>query len=276
MDAVKRIVPKGVRQRMKSVLAYPDTIRLAADGRTFRAIRRLENSTTRWPATVETVPLRLKALEGGTLHVRPNTSDTSVLRDSFFDRSHMPPGELAGEPLGLILDLGAHIGSTMAHFAVEYPGAKVVGVELDPDNAAICRRNIAAYGSRCVLEEGAVWSDDGRISFESGGEDTVKGHAVEDGGGESAPAISIGTLIDRHANGAAAVDFVKMDIEGAERTVLRENTAWAPRVRSLKVEVHSPYTEDECLADLRELGFRAWVSEPGVWPSMPVISAVRD
>jgi len=51
------------------------------------------------------------------------------------------------------------------------------------------------------------------------------------------------------------VDFIKMDIEGAEREVLSKNTGWASAVRSIQVEVHDPYTVEQCERDLRELGF---------------------
>jgi hypothetical protein len=47
-----------------------------------------------------------------------------------------------------------------------------------------------------------------------------------------------------------------MDIEGAEREVLRANTGWASSVRRIGVEVHALYTVEEGLADLTALGFR--------------------
>jgi hypothetical protein len=47
-----------------------------------------------------------------------------------------------------------------------------------------------------------------------------------------------------------------MDIEGAERDVLRVNTGWAQEVRVILVEVHSPYTAEGCEDDLCRLGFR--------------------
>ena len=51
------------------------------------------------------------------------------------------------------------------------------------------------------------------------------------------------------------VDYVKMDVEGTERDVLREGGRWPGRVRSIKVEVHEPATVDEVAADLTRLGF---------------------
>ena len=53
------------------------------------------------------------------------------------------------------------------------------------------------------------------------------------------------------------VDYMKMDIEGAESEVLRQHTEWADRVDSIKVDVHPPYSVEDCLRDLRALGFEA-------------------
>ena len=49
--------------------------------------------------------------------------------------------------------------------------------------------------------------------------------------------------------------LVKMDIEGAERDVLRQNTEWAALVRTILVEIHEPYDVSSCCTDLARLGF---------------------
>jgi hypothetical protein len=48
-----------------------------------------------------------------------------------------------------------------------------------------------------------------------------------------------------------------MDIEGAERDVLTQNTEWAAQVGCIKVEVHGDYAPEECMSDLERLGFEA-------------------
>jgi hypothetical protein len=70
---------------------------------------------------------------------------------------------------------------------------------------------------------------------------------------DTVPAVSLNTLLDD------PVDYLKVDIEGAEREVLRQNTGWAERVRCIKVEVHAPYTAEECAHDLTQLGFLATI-----------------
>jgi hypothetical protein len=122
-----------------------------------------------------------------------------------------------------------------------------------------------------------VWLDDGTVEYgyHQGDEFrfTVEAeHAPTGSETRTAPAISLNALLALDANGGC-VDYVKMDIEGAERFVLRHNTEWAARVRSIKVEVHPPYSVEECLADLRRLGFDA--ADVAVSNGRPQVVGVR-
>jgi hypothetical protein len=49
----------------------------------------------------------------------------------------------------------------MADFAVRYPGARVVGVELDDVNARLARRNVGPRVDRCLVVNAAAWPADG-------------------------------------------------------------------------------------------------------------------
>ena len=88
------------------------------------------------------------------------------------------------------------------------------------------------------------------------------GYAVVDGGSTKVPAVTVDSLIEEL--GVDEVDYVKMDIEGAEKEVLANAGSWLPRVRSIKVEVHPEkastlYTLSNCMDDLERHGFRCSV-----------------
>lgn len=204
------------------------------------------------------VAARLRPLGGEAVYLRRGTADLWALI-GMDPPVHLPPAEIPSEEIRNVWDLGANIGLTMAHLASRFPGARVVGVELDEANAALCRRNIAAWGPRCELVEAAVWDSDGSVAYAAN--DNELSYSVDDGvprvdgAGLMATAVSLNALLERYRPDEW-IDFVKMDIEGAEARVLRANTEWAERVRSIKVEVHPPYTVEECHADLERLGFR--------------------
>ena len=204
------------------------------------------------------VRLRVRPLGGRRVLLRPSTSDVDTLWGTFAGRYHRPPAE-APHPR-LVWDLGANIGLTMADLAERHPGARVVGVELDPENAALARANLRPWGGRCEVIEAALWPREGEVRYVRL-EGATAGHHLTDAPLEADPAvtpasaISPRALLAREPDGVS-VDYVKMDIEGAEAEVLREGSAWAGRVRAIKVEVHAPYTADDCRRDLAALGFQ--------------------
>jgi len=253
-------------------LAFVAT-RVTAGPRSFLTYLRLSRIRRHEGSGGRVTRVRLRPLEGREVLLRPSTSDADTVWGTFAGRYHLPPPEMP-DPL-LIWDLGANIGLTMADMAVRFPRARIVGVELDRENAELARVNLAPWCDRCDVVHGGVWPRDGELRYRhfSGG---TSGHHVADlpevaegPGVRVAPAISLGALLAR-AGPDAVVDYAKVDVEGAERELLREGTGWAPRVRTITVEVHEPYTIAECERDLRALGFttradpRHWACVVGV------------
>jgi FkbM family methyltransferase len=141
-----------------------------------------------------------------------------------------------------VLDLGANVGVSVLYFKLNYPGARVVGFEPDPAVFEYLRRNVATYQLKDVtLHNAAVWVEDCQLRFAADGADG--GHlAVGAGAGAEVPARSIRGLLD-----VPCVDFLKMDIEGAENTVLPACADLLPRVRNIFVEYHSRTAEPQRL-----------------------------
>jgi FkbM family methyltransferase len=141
---------------------------------------------------------------------------------------------------------------------VRFPGARVLGVELDRCNAALAERNIAPWRERAEVLHAAVWTSSGEVAYtgvvgEEWGYKVAESHASDGAGLRGiAPALTMPELLDRLGE---TVDYVKMDVEGAEAALLADASAWARRVRCIKVEVHAPYHVARCKRDLRALGF---------------------
>lgn len=235
-------------------------LRVTAGPRSFATYVRLTRIRRHVGSGGRVVRLRLRPLGGREVLVRPSTSDVDTVWGTFAGGYHRPPPEALANGPRLVWDLGANIGLTMADLANRHPGARIVGVELDSENAALARVNVAAWGMRCEVIEGGVWPDDGELRYVRFAGSTAGHHVTgapfeDDLAVTGARAISPWSLLaleDREAT----VDYAKIDIEGAERELLSRNTGWAERVRTVAVEIHPPYSIEACERDLGALGYR--------------------
>jgi FkbM family methyltransferase len=225
-------------------------VELLADARSVARYLRVES---RW-AGPEPVPVRVRPLDGATVWLRPRTTDPIMLRDTFRDCVHPPPPEIAARGVRWIVDLGANAGVTVAHNALRFPAARIVAVELDPGNAEAARVNTRPWSDRVEILQGAVWEHDGEVPYEheAGHE---YGFRVADTAASTTRALSMETILG-HVPEGERVDYVKMDIEGVEARLLSGPAAdWTARIDSISLQVHDPYTLDDCARDLRALGF---------------------
>jgi FkbM family methyltransferase len=221
--------------------------------------------TMRLFAPGHTADVKIPALGAPSIRIRPATSDLQVV-DWVFTRSyHLPPLDMASPRI--IVDLGANIGLTMAHYAALFPDARIIGLELDEANVQLCRRNIAPWSDRCTVIQGAAWIEDAEVQYVREGAETYayRVEAAASNHSTSVPAMSLDTLLAVTLPDDTEVDFMKLNVEGAERELFRAGGEWPSRVRTLRVETHPPYTPTDCVADLIRLGFSAKATGDDLW-----------
>lgn len=159
-----------------------------------------------------------------------------------------------------ILDLGANIGLTAVYFGRLYPQAQIACVEPMPNNLELLRKNIELNGTKAEIFPAAVDVTDGTVVMET----DYKDYGFKVGQvGISVAAVSVPTIMTRM--GWSRVDFVKMDIEGHEATVLKQNAEWLHHVGCLAAEIH----DDELVGELpmiaQAFGFERPVELHGNW-----------
>ena len=128
---------------------------------------------------------------------------------------------LTVRPGDIVFDCGAHVGVFTAK-ALALGAAKVVAVEPNPTNLECLRRNFPdeIASGRVVLVPEAVWSSEGTLQLHMG-ISTAQDSLVRSVGGDTMDisATTIDRLVERL--GLDKVDYIKMDIEGAEREALK-------------------------------------------------------
>ena len=82
------------------------------------------------------------------------SSDMSVFDQIFLFQEYSCLRDLK-EP-SLVLDLGANVGFSTAYFLSAFPKARIVAVEPDERNLAICKSNLSPYGDRVLLLHGEI------------------------------------------------------------------------------------------------------------------------
>ncbi|MBK7929039.1 MAG: FkbM family methyltransferase [Bryobacterales bacterium] len=136
------------------------------------------------------------------------------------------------KPGDVVVDVGAHIG-TFDDDALRRGAAKVILVEPDPLNVECIRRNFAkeiTEGRVIVVPEGA-WSSRSSLEFSKGVANSGTGSFVLHEQGGQKIRVPVRPLDEILAElGVTKVDYIKMDIEGAEREALKGGTEHAAGV----------------------------------------------
>jgi FkbM family methyltransferase len=199
------------------------------------------------------IQLGIAELKGRKVWCRPGTTDNGVLKCTFREQYHLPPKTKMDGPR-VIVDLGANVGYTMAHFAAIYPQARIIGVEMDRGNYEMALQNIAQFGGACELVNAAIWHERGEVTYSTTqGEEGF--HACQElsSSGPTARALPVADLFSMF--NIQKVDYLKMDIEGVEHRIFDGAAGWANKVSIIKVEVHPPATVEGCYRALTALGF---------------------
>jgi len=149
--------------------------------------------------------------------------------------------EPSGSPR--ILDCGANIGLATLYFLQQFEKPRITAFEPDPRIFQILKKNARGHRSEGLqLIESAVSTSDQPLRFLPDGSDG--GRVAEDG--ESTieiPACRLRDFLDEQ------IDFLKMDIEGAEFDVIHDCQDRLGNVKRLFVECHCEGSTSR-LADL--------------------------
>ena len=149
----------------------------------------------------------------------------------------------------LIIDCGANIGFSILYFKKIFPQAQVIGFEPDPENFALLQSNLQQnpqFNQNIQLEKKAIWIHNEGISFQADGSEGSKINEAAAQGSTKVETQDLKELLRRYPS----VDFLKVDIEGAENTVMPAVKEELHRVQNLFLEYHGRTDE---LAQLNQL-----------------------
>jgi FkbM family methyltransferase len=200
--------------------------------------------------------------------IRHQTQDTAVFAELFrAPMAYEPPspvavalGQIANRRGLRVLDLGGNIGLFALYTFVRYGGAHVTSYEPEPDNLAVLRECARLnHFARWDIIHGCATATDGVVSITP----ARFAHTAVASTGLEVPSVDVLPLLDRY-------DFVKMDIEGSEWQIIRDER-WPGAmqdVTALVLEWHDRASRvaEPCAAALARLhaaGFNTWAGPDG-------------
>jgi FkbM family methyltransferase len=155
-----------------------------------------------------------------------------------------------------IIDAGANIGLSVIFFKKLYPNCNIIAFEPDPDIFQLLVKNVQAHRfSNVDLRDVAAWINDDELTFYSEGSlsGSIKVDFLGAGNVKKVKACRLKDVLTEFAG----IDFLKIDIEGAETDVLTDIESELHRVEYLFFEYHSTYDRPQTLGDLLSLATRA-------------------
>lgn len=145
----------------------------------------------------------------------------------------------AQRPDPLILDCGSNIGMSILYFKWVYPRARIIGFEPDTEVFPYLERNVEKNGLQGVrLVQAALSSKEGLIEFFSDGKygSSLSEEAFARSDlrwtRSSVSSVRLRSYLDE------PVDFLKMNIEGAEYEVLKNSEEKLDQVKEMVIEYH--------------------------------------
>lgn len=167
----------------------------------------------------------------------------------------------------IIFDCGANVGMATLYFKWLYPGARVHAFEPDPSTFAMLQQNAKHNRLANVTTHNcALWDEEGTVEFFT--DPAHPGSALMStdpsrlsGASIRVPSRRLSDFID------APIDFLKLDVEGAEHRVLADLTSSGKisLVKQMVVEYHHRIAQHRsCLASflgqLEKAGFEYQIS----------------
>ena len=161
----------------------------------------------------------------------------------------------------VILDCGANMGLSVLYFSINYPDHHIIAFEPDAEIFSVLKENVQTFGLKNVtLHQKAVWTKTESLKFYTDG--GMGGRINNEYSHQEAKIIEAVPLLDYLTED---VDFLKIDIEGAEDSVLKYCGQSLQNANHIFFEYHnninSRQTLHELLGLVESLGFHYYIKE---------------
>jgi FkbM family methyltransferase len=196
----------------------------------------LKNSPTNFVKSLihpEREKYHIAWINGNKLLLRRGKTDILVFKKIFIDREY--DFKLTGS-VNNIIDAGANIGLSAIFFSIKYPMAKIIAIEPEHSNFILMQTNVSPYPN-IIPVLGGISNQSGKFAIKNTSGDhwnfMLENCTTESGDGSF---YTIHELMDKYE--LDHIDFLKIDIEGGEEMLFKDNTNWLKKTKALSIELH--------------------------------------
>lgn len=186
-----------------------------------------------------------------------------VSTEAYLDFADIQPGDV-------VLDLGAYAGMASILFSKQVGAAGlVVSFEPDPHNFNAARMNTGMHAkvsglNNIRLHQRAIWKDDKGLEFSCDGNMGSSASQIVGKRGEVRQVETTTLACIRDENDLDRIDFIKVDIEGAEIAVFEQSLdllrSMRPAIVMESHRVNNVHSASTCAQLLRSIGYETWTS----------------
>jgi FkbM family methyltransferase len=184
------------------------------------------------------------------LQLRKKSSDRDVLKQIVVEEEYriiLEIAQLNNINLERVIDAGANIGLTTLYLANAFPSASLISIEPDHDNFKMLEIHTSTLKSKRILLHAGISGVDGVLVPDQQFRDGLSWSKTFKPANSSVdaatiPCYSISTLMNMHQ--WSTIDFLKIDIEGAERFIFDNSDAditFLKRVKLIAIEIHDEF-----------------------------------
>jgi FkbM family methyltransferase len=160
----------------------------------------------------------------------------------------------------LIIDCGANIGLSIIYMKQLAPDARIIAFEPDKLNYQLLKQNVEHFGlSNVDARNEAIWIENTVLKFASQGSLMSRIDEKEKPDSIEVKATRLKELITEK------VDFLKIDIEGAEYKVMADIDEKLHLVENLFLEYHGTFDQNGELREIFDIlvrnGFKLYIKE---------------
>ena len=169
------------------------------------------------------------------LTIRLRSSDVNVFYEIFGNQEYEWSFKSAPK---VIVDVGGYTGMSAAFFASKYPEATIIAIEPDAENFELLKLNTANFPNVHAMRA-AVWRESGTISLKDPGLGSWGLQVTDQDGRTAVRAVTIDEVIKEY--NLERIDLLKVDVEGSEKEIFGDASAWISMVDTICIELHDRF-----------------------------------